>query len=105
MVNQQEFSELAKKTLNGWLSGTNCHYYKKLFWESPDKRFVILHHRGHTEYIGRFSGHSYCQTHYTLMKNGIYSPYNWDKEYIHQWNGRWKKEYWKEVYELCGQNI
>ena len=86
-----------------WLSNYTCRRESKIsvFWVSNCGRFLIMKHGGHTTYVDRMSGSSYCASYYEL--------YDLEEEFeasmfkqngnslLKKWEGRWLKAYWEEV--------
>ena len=94
--------------LNDWLLGTTCwrESNRHIAWASPDGRFILAKHSGHTTHIVR-SDYGYCEMFYELhdLKKvtyfrgltktiGIYKT-------IERWEGgRWNKKRQKEMENL-----
>ena len=90
---------IIEKFYHDWLLGTTCHRpgRRSVFWISGCKNFVIMKHHGHSEYINRFTGTQRCGTYYVLYD--IRHPLDsYGRESaLKKWEGKWKKEYMKEV--------
>jgi hypothetical protein len=78
-----------------WLMGTTCRRHDRLtiHWQSADGRFIVMKHKGHFEYTGRWStGGTTCETYYCLYDLedtsdvGIFGEPN-----LKRWAGRWNK--------------
>ena len=103
----KRYQKKAEEFARRWLRGSTCHstLKNKLFWQSDNGRFVIMKHAGHSEWVGRFTPHEWCGTHYSLYE--LDSDERIDclgQPTLKRWEGRWVKKYWDEVKQTIEEN-
>lgn len=91
-----------------WLTSTTCGRRKREILFENDTH-VVLRHSGHSEYIGGFTGTSYCPTYaelyekrHLLLENGALDlgAIKYGNKEIRKWTGRLSK---KQIIEDCAQ--
>lgn len=99
----------AESLLAEWLSGTTCGLrHRKLLsiqWQSKCGRFVVLKHKGHSEYCGRGSGTSWCGTYFHMFDVTHPQPFDsWGQgrgNSLMSANGRWTKKHQADAETLA----
>lgn len=76
-----------------WLFGTTCrHHPITVHWVSDDGQWIVMKHKGHSEWVGGWSGNSYCGTYYALFRVGDEFPGVLEPSRYFTQEGRWSKK-------------
>lgn len=96
-----------KHFVKTWLAGTTCQHKCKpeLKYVSQDKRFIVILHHAHAEYIGgnRTKNCPVYFSLYDLSKTKQHTDCFYskgEKPYIKKWETRWNNKYLKEIESL-----
>ena len=89
----------AEAFMGQWLRGSTCHHHKRTI-HYLDGDYVLLKHWGHSAYIGRFSGTSWCNTYYALYDMRDPNIDCLGKHRLWYVEGRWLKRHEDELKQV-----
>ena len=103
-IPENETVDLSPKDafLSNWLSGSSCNSKKRnsIFYTSTCGNYLVLKHQGHTTYVDRIVGSSYCGTYYGLYDIRAQGPDRYGEPSLGRWAGRWNKKYYDEIKDI-----